>query len=134
VVLTRAPAMPLSAVSTRAVARLVAAGKIRPEPIPCWPSLKMSTAASFPVSMQNRAYRAPDGWLVFMLSAACSCCRGVPSPRRPWRSPGAVRPVLAGDAGMRMPGNGENDQPPGAGMRAWPRPSAPRSGQVESGP
>ena len=56
-----------------------------------------------------------------------------PSPWRPWRSPGVPRPVLAGDAGMRMPGSGENDHPPGAGMRACPRPRAPRSGQVRSG-
>jgi hypothetical protein len=43
----------------------------------CCPTFDMSTTVSFPVSMQNRAYRARDLWPVFMLSAGCSCCRGV---------------------------------------------------------
>ena len=47
------------------------------DPNRCCPSFDMSTTASFPASMQNRAFRARDVWPVFMLSAGCSCCRGV---------------------------------------------------------
>ena len=31
------------------------------DPYKCCPSFDMSTAASFPVSMRNRGYRASDG-------------------------------------------------------------------------